>query len=172
MKKYLSIILALALVLSLSVPVFAANESSAQTDLSFTAELAAPSYTVTIPSSLNLNLGDTYLPIEISEVENIDNKAVVVTFEGTQQSAGVNQFITLLEPPKGVLSGIYYGIYDINNLRIGGGSNVISAGLYLVAMNGEGEANIRINIPTDTPDIVPGATYQGHIVFGIKLVEL
>jgi len=71
-----------------------------------------------------------------------------------------------------VENGLYYGIYDINGQRIGGGSNIISSGLYLVALDSAGTVNIKINIPASTPNIVPGATYTGHIVFGIKLITL
>ena len=170
MKKTLTIILAMALVMGLSVPVFAANETSGKTDLTFT-YAAVPSYTVSIPATLTLELGDTNLPITLSDAENLDGKSVVITFEGTQQSADGNQFVTILAPPQGVEDGLFYGILNVNGQQIGGGSKVISPGLHLVALDAEGTANIKINIPeTSVPNIVSGANYTGYITFGISLV--
>jgi len=178
MKKLITFILVLALALSMSVPVFAANETSAKTNLSFTSAVVTPSYTITIPSSLNLNLGATNLPITLSKLENFDDKGVLITFEGTQQSAmGGTLFVTILDPPDGVGIGLYYEIYDVSGKQLAGsggdGPYVIPAGLSLAALDGEGTVNIKINISDSAlPFIVPGATYTGHIVFGIKLITL
>ena len=109
MKKFITIILALALVMSLSVPVFAApNQTEAQTNLSFAYEAVEPVYTVTIPGTLSLGFGDNYLPIEVSDTANLNNKSVAITFEGTQTEADFPQFaythyaLILVNPNKNI----------------------------------------------------------------------
>jgi len=85
MKKALTIILAMALVMSLSVPVFAAD-SSQNTNLTFSYAVAGPEYTVTIPPSLNLVIGDNALPISCEITKPLGRyDEILVTFEATQQ---------------------------------------------------------------------------------------
>ena len=128
MKKTISIILALVLAVSLSVPAFAVD-STREVQLSYTHVYtpAAPEYSVTIPPSLNFVKGNNNLTVSVS----IDNKAltlpevrdyaVEVTFEGTGYLMDGNTYYLSLFPAG--YSGNYnlldhghiavkYGLYD------------------------------------------------------------
>jgi len=94
MKKALTIILALALVMSLSVPAFAAPDSSKDTTLNFSLTIAGPAYTVTIPGTLPLGLGSTSLGITCQMIDRSLGyyEEIVVTFEGTQTRSGYRYY--------------------------------------------------------------------------------
>ena len=171
MKKLLSIILALALVMSLSVPAFAADETR-KVDLSFYEEENGPVYTVTIPGSLDLTRGDNWLTITCF-TDSLFDKTVTVTFEGTQTS---NQFVLHTDWIGNQSYNLAYRLYDFNNVYVG---YAPFPGRVLVEFDtktysGNLEEKIRIFIdPDDTIndgiDFQPGVPYSGYIIFGIKL---
>jgi len=182
MKKFLTLILALALVLSLSVPVFAANETSARTDLSFIYADNEPSYIVTIPASLELSMGENFLPITVTDAENLNGKKITVTIEGTNEPNGIGGFATVLHVPYEILLSGYtnevrYNIFNAEGNLIGeGGPHIFAVhDRTLAEFDGNGEKSIKIsNIesvwsPPSFP-IMPNVPYTGYIVFGIKVV--
>ena len=122
MKKSISIILALVLAVSLSVPAFAVD-STREVQLSYTHVYtpAAPKYSVTIPGTLNLNKGDNYLTVSVS-VDNVVytlpeviDYSVAVTFEGTGYQIDSNTYYLSLFPAG--YSG-NYNILDQANLAV------------------------------------------------------
>ncbi|MCL1982341.1 MAG: hypothetical protein FWG53_04515, partial [Clostridiales bacterium] len=172
MKKALTIILALALVMSLSVPVFAANPTDSRTDLSFILETAQPTYTVTIPGSLKLEIGDNVLPITVSDAVNLGGNNVVVTFEGTQYGTPVVKYALMLQFNDSITNAVYYKIFDMNDIDLqhGDGYTVpVAPGIALASFAGNGSAKIRINVPDQTGWAYPNVLYTGYITFGIKL---
>jgi len=167
MKKFTVAIIALALVMSLSVPAFAANETDAQTNLSFT--LSSPSYTVTIPGTLDLVLGYNNLPVTVAAAQNLGGKTVTITFEGTQ-AFDLDHYVYDLWPN---------GISSVDNARYAlftAGDNipVVSTsskpvGHILAEFTNNGTQEIVILVPSGQ-SIVPDVPYTGSITFGIKLV--
>jgi len=176
MKKFTTILLALMLVMGMSVPAFAENETAKQTDLSFMLPPSAPVYTVTIPGSLVLEAGDNYLPIEVSDTANFSGKSVVVTFEGTQYLVAGNYW-TILGEPDG--SGISYILKDSdNNLLPSWRPTNFSDSIYaplnhstLATFNGNGTKYINLELKEyELEEVIPDVEYTGYIRFGIKLV--
>ena len=178
MKKFLTLILALALVMSLSVPVFAAgdsynqNDTGGQTDLTFTYDPASPTYTVTIPGSLTLAIGDNNLPIAVSDTDNLGGKKVTVTFEETQDysMAIPGYFLNLATVVDLIGYTITYKLFDADNHDVTydySGYNSVLEGTVLAEFTTDGTKNIKINIPSSAYTV---GTYTGYIVFGIYLV--
>ena len=87
MKKYITLILALALVMSLSVPAFAEGETVGPGDkveVGFTFEVNEPKYTVEIPAVIELELGEMVnLPVTttIYNPELLVGRKIVLTLE-------------------------------------------------------------------------------------------
>ena len=170
MKKFLIFTLALALLMSLSVPAFATeydqDDTGGQTNLSFM--VAGPTYTVTIPAALNLTTGDNLLPIEVSDAD-LDGKTIKVTFEGTGDAFSATAYNLNLFPSGG---GTYleYNLFDSTGSSIGYG--VATKGTKLAEFTSDGTKNIKIYI---APSVVTaswfqkGIAYTGYITFGIAL---
>ena len=191
MKKYLSIILALVLILSLSVPALALEDDQRQTELSFYyyAEYE-PVYYVTIPDALGLDAGDNYLEISACG-ENIDNKMVLVTFEGTQSWVGTEYSYTYYnlllwrngEPAAYETDTLFYDLYAANGSRVNTdvyGDYVANPGIWLAEFYLNNidvwvVQTLRINInpySEKNADIFqPDNPYSGFIVFGISMVD-
>ena len=176
MKKFFTMILALALVLSLSVPAFAANETNGQTDLTFTYG-NTPTYTVTIPASLTLAVGDNDLPITASDVADLNGKTITVTFEGTMpndKDAVDDRYYTRLWLNGSNVGGnaIRYDLYDADGQYVST-FGTCAAGTVLASFTTSGIQNIRIYIDpfyVTTSGFQPGAPYTNYITFGIALV--
>jgi hypothetical protein len=171
MKKFLSITLALVLMMSLSLTAFAANQTSGQTDLSFThAGPAAPTYTVTIPASLDLKIGDNPVDITVSDMQNMNGKSVVVTFEGTQRYVPPREMYDL------VLSAndgrnLYYFLIDEAGKE---SPNEAPKGITLVTFSSNSTRSYTILFDPegrngdDFREIPPGV-FTGYITYGIKV---
>ena len=175
MKKFLTIILALALVMSLSVPVFATNPTSGQTDLSFI-YVNEPVYTVAIPPALALELGNNYLPITVSDVQYLGDKTITVTFEGTQRRSNPGN-----EPARYYLQLSYqnisnsflYDLFDSMDIEAEGFFVTVQQGRWLADFQSNGTKTIRLFIDPDVINgsiLTPNVPYTGYIIFGIKLV--
>ena len=180
MKKALTLILTLALVISMAVPAFAAdkvyteNDTTGQTNLSFTAPAAAvPTYTVTIPSNLALAIGHTSLPITVSDSADLgSNGIIVITAESTNQLfAGTSdRYLTSLYP-----NGVYmqtnrvdYYLKDANGEYITD-FNYFDSGAILATFDGNGAKSINFEIIAVDYYVQPGVPYTGWIQFGIQL---
>ena len=160
----------------LSVPVFAANETGGQTDLTFTYDPSSPTYTVTIPGSLALNIGDNLLPIEVSATANLGGKDVEVTFEGTQDDF-IDFFTSYSFPAlENDSDFIFYNLYNADNTEVSsawGSSIRVEHGVILATFSDNGTKSIKLalqNTLYDGEPIPTGETFTGYIVFGIALV--
>ena len=182
MKKLLSILLALALVLSLSAPVFAApNQTEAQTNLSFVYEPAVPVYTVSIPASLTLAIGDNYMEIElVTEVDTLQGRNVNITFEGTNYSdhGSTGMVLVMQSDPNDYMGYVLF--YQLRSELHSGslfsadiGKSLLVFDEYdgIIGNTGIAVKPIIIYIsPPPNAQIVPGRHFFGYINFGIKLV--
>ena len=191
MKKFITIILTLALVLSLSVPVFAAeNPTEAKTELWFTYTVPEPVYTVTIPATINLKLNEGgHLDVTVSDIENIGNKKISITLEDALtgrpdffSSSPIHDYFVLRNKDVSENSTLYDGYYrDIGYIiwtPSNGGLNYLpnydwelmqfaenetkQLGFGILPYNGDDEL--------DVSKLLPNSPYTGYIVFGIKLV--
>ena len=132
-----------------------------------------PTYTVTIPTTLDLAVGDNYLPVTVSNTQDLGGKAVAITFEATQDNAnnGSGLYYRMCLWPNGISgeTSVIYKLFNAENSEII--SNAANpAGQILVDLNGNGTKKIRINLPEPNAGILPNVPYTGYIIFGIKLV--
>ena len=176
MKKFLTLFLAVALVMSLSVPAFAADydetDSSAQTDFSLT--IAGPTYTITIPATMNLSVGNNYLPITVSDMDNFSGEKIVVTAKETQAEYSTH-FMFYLWPNGTEPGNDEYIIYTVINSASAGLARIVKDTQFKVAeFTANGTNNVQIIVegyvgnPPGTP-IPTGVPYTGWIVFGISV---
>jgi len=177
MKKLSTIILALALVLALSVPALAAGETELKTNLSYTYIVPEPTYTVTIPGTLELNIEYTELFIEASNVDNLGNKSIYVTFERTQMERPDEGFFALeLYAIGAEQQYISYGLYNAwgefmeceyeDIIR----HDTLQPGQVFAIFGENGTQMIQTYINPDWLKYVdPNVTYSGYIIFGISL---
>ena len=177
MKKFITITLALALVFTLFVPALAANETEAQTNLSFTYSVSEPTYTVTIPGELQLNIEYTDMFIEVSDVDNLGDKSIYVTFEGTQFERSEEFYALYLDTdvntPQRYLA---YELYDVWGGHMGceyNGDlnyNTLQQGQVFAIFGENGTQMIQTYIDPYWQTIIePNVTFTGYIIFGISL---
>lgn len=199
MKKIATLILSLALALSLSVPVFAETYSdgeAAKTEVYFNYAPVKPKYVVEIPAKIELKLGqDVYLPVTVSSLDSLNGEKVAISLEdalaGDVSWYGNNQFHDQLivknpNAPDGYYSTLGYKIwgyvpgYDIwayfHNLPAPVDE------LRLLNFSEDGTQNIILHLYTVSPYdgspgytlnpalIYPNSEYYGKVIFGIRLI--
>ena len=175
MKKIISVILMTVLLLTMCVPVLAADDSRS-TYISFTYIPAEPLYTVSIPGELALSLYEpNYLLFEITGNKNLSGQSIIITFEGTENYDEKEDLYEL-----GLYYDthrIYYSLFDFNDKQVMG---YYGTPYYLYpgtilgilkAFNPETVAEyIRLEIDAESIEYLPEiATYTGIITFGISL---
>ena len=187
MKKALTVILTLVLVMSLSVPAFAEyidynyfdeRSSGGATELVFMYTPASPTYTVAIPASMELSVGDNHLPIIVSDAENLGGKKVTVFLFDTSASTNIS---SELKEVRFALSNIAndhevpYYLYDAygslisGTYRIGYGGDFLSDGLVLAEFVGNGSHDLVMGFNQNIVNMAqPNVLYSGYIIFGIK----
>ena len=179
MKKLLTILLTLALVLSLSEPAFAApNQTEAQTNLSFVYEAVVPTYTVSIPATLVLSNADQiaddvegnrvfekYMTLGISDTQNLGTQKVSISLTDCQHESGA---WFLLQNTRLTTNYLFLAIDG------GGNLNLYNRPLFESDVDATKSIPIRVseykNYVSGNRELIPGDTYTGYIVFGIKLV--
>ena len=185
MKKFLTLFLAVALVMSLSVPAFAADydetDSEAQTNLSFT--LAGPTYTITIPATMNLSVGNNNIPITVSDMDNFSGEKIVVTAKETQAEEDIGSgtyFYDFHLWPNGTIPAMLADVLMYTVHRLDGTSDyyaISPSETHIVAeFTANGTENVQITVmnylghPLGALDPIPtGVPYTGWITFGISV---
>jgi len=175
MKKVLTIFLVLALVMSLSAPAFAANQTEARTDLSYM-YVAEPEYTVTIPGTLKLDFGRNSLYITVSDANYLAGKRIEVTLDATQDNRSGSSYFNLWKNGVDDFANAipYYVIVGFLN-DDPDDPDMLESGFYdphiLNRFTGDGTKEIFISVPLSYASMMEmDVPYTGHIVFGIKLV--
>ena len=194
MKKYITLILALALVMSLSVPAFAEGETVGPGDkveVGFTFEVNEPKYTVEIPAVIELELGGVVnLPVTVSggATETLTGRKIVLTLEDALNGDisylpdGVHPHHDWLivennSTPSGYYKSLWYVI--ISNETV---SDRLEPGKTLLEFTVDGEKDLVFYMPEgilgsvdgdaydlDAGKVYPNSTYTGWVTFGIKL---
>jgi hypothetical protein len=173
MKKTISLILILALMMCLSVPIFASEQNN-RTDFTYN-HFREPSFTVVIPAVLQLRAGDNYLQILSSDIKYLgDDQIVVYLADSGNQVSG-------LQDPSAVfqLLGVETGVSVFYQLRNRYGwvqhfpPQVNAIGTILTWLDDSASHDdIRLHIPPRTVADHPNDTYQGYITFGIALLSV
>jgi len=163
MKKLLTLTLALALMLCLSVPVFAADETSGKTDLTMTYAASAPTYTVTIPATLTIPLNNigADMDITVSDSADLGGKNVVITYDEAEWLYNNNA------------TGSQYKTITFKVL-VGAAEKRLDDTIFTFSADGTktikvviGDADVISNPATY---VMPNSPYTGSITFGIGLL--
>jgi len=177
MKKFISIILTLSLVLSMSAAAIAEYDETRWVEVSFYEEVAAPAYYVTIPEAVQLSytgMDFNYINIKVSEISNLPNaKAVGILLADASHVYGMHPRTLALHGHfegktdydyylRYAIHGSYHSAYDLDY-----GQDAL-LGYY----NEEGSDQYYFEILTDYDKIMPNVAYSGYIVFGIKLINI
>ena len=184
MKRALTIILALALVMGLSAPALAVEDDYRQTELYFYYDVSEPTYSVTIPSSIDLFLDEFVLHnITANDVTNLNGKTIAISIEdalnGDVSWFDVNEnhdylIVENLEATgrcyKTLAIGIICGSKTFN--RLGDLTDQI-----LFEFTEDDSKDIGFGVLSsvapyqlDPGLIFPNSQYTGYIIFGISLV--
>jgi len=173
MKKALIIILALALVMGLSAPAFAAEDVFRPTELYFYYDAPEPIYSVTIPDGLHLDYGDNHLEIVVESVDDLMGKVVTITFEGTQLYYEDLEAFGAILWPNGEYEGdsVSYEIRDSLGRQLGSleSANGYPAGGVLAEFSENSVQAINLHVYQVQSHVKPNVEYTGYIVFGISL---
>ena len=194
MKKFTSIIIVLALMLSLSVPVFAVGPGD-KVEVTFTYELVEPKFMVEIPATIELELDEVvYHPISIgiSNPEVLNGRKIVITLDDAlvgdvswfgelrETYANYNDFFIVTNNDA---TGAYYKtLFYYFIAGSSGGSRLAQLkGGDLLAFTEDGSKNIGFWLTTTEDSyttgselnhalIYPNSRYTGWVVFGVKII--
>lgn len=165
MKKFMSLVLALVMVCSMSVTVFAAGEQTGTTTLTANIPNAAePSYTIRIPANMTLEYGNTgpqhigYADAKYDTIENCDKITVVSPYTmliNTDDSSDTLDWCLLVGPKEETLAPVD----PSSGLRNDGIEVIVYENPY-VRNSGNYWAQV-----SDWSGATPGATYQAVITF-------
>ena len=181
MRKFTIIFVILALLFSLSVPVFAADDDDTRdTVVSFTFEVATPRYSVNIPASIELDLdGPVYLPVTVVGTDTLSGRTVVIKI-----ADALNGEVSYLDEMEynddwfmvenTAANGAYYKTiaYVIGNPETHSFINFFSdsANWKACEFSADGTQNLAFTAQVDDPNLVlPNSKYTGFVVFGISL---
>ena len=179
MRKVTIIFIILALVLSLTVPAFAADQTR-ETIVTLTFEVAEPKYTVEIPASIELDLDEAvYLPVTVNGAETLSGRTVVIKiadavngkvsyYSGYSDDCFIVENITA--------TGSYYKTigYSITNPETYSGVANISgiSDWKACEFTEDGTKNLDFLVMQDNFDpnlVLPNSKYTGWVTFGISL---
>ncbi|MCL1829159.1 MAG: hypothetical protein FWG32_06655 [Oscillospiraceae bacterium] len=180
MKKALAFVLILVMALGTSVTAFAAPPTEGSIDLTYVHTIPKndPSFTVTIPSAVELSAEGTEAAFVVQDVENLDGKKISVTLAGTSQD---NNHLAVKHT-----SYLQFAYYSItlptgetvvnDNPRLMGGTAfagdepVSYIGKELLSYTDFGRQVLTFTaIPRAS--LYEGDTYRGSITFGISVVD-
>lgn len=167
MKKFLSFVLVLVMVCSLSVTAFAAGEQSDTITLTANIPNAAePSYTIHIPADMTLEYGNTGKQtignVYVTDVTGCDEVSVDMPYTDLVNTSDSTDTVPLT---------LYSGEKELKKSGTsvdGNGSTSLydkeSAGLYQYDVNGYATASCSA-IVSDWSGATAGATYQAVVTF-------
>lgn len=178
MKKSIAAILVMAicLITAASIPVSAgsADQDSTETlgtDLVFEYK-NDPTYTVSIPSTVEMTTDGAEMEITAENVAYLDNKKISVTIEGTDKYR--NQMVLEGKSDSGRNASIRYQFVfeDGTTIETTGTKDEV-VGRELASFTGDGTAKFTVRpIIEASSAIIKGVTYTGRITYGIELVDI
>lgn len=177
MKSTKIIALMLAICGALSVSAISASAASADQNSTdaigteWTYELKNdPTYTVTIPSAVELSKNGTAVEIKAENVANLDGQRVSVTVAGTD--AFRNQMILDGTDTKGRPQSVRYSITteDGEYIETNASTGAVCVGKELASFTEDGTSTFTV-APIALPSSAKGVTYSGSMTYGIELVD-
>ena len=159
MKKFLSLILALAMVACMSVTAFAANDPAGTTKVNVEVPDNTPSYTFHCPASVSITYGvagyQDIGEISVTDLKNITSFAVELRYTNLINTENDSDSITMYLGFKDYITG-YTNDYNYR------GSGSVGP-----LLNGEGSyAKIAAYVSaSEWEKATPGATYQATVTY-------
>lgn len=157
MKKFMSLVLALVMVCSLSVTAFAADTTT------LTARIpnsSGPSYSVEIPADTVLEYGNT-------EMQRIDGKVTVKDVENLDMIWVRTPYTDLIntEDPTDTITLDLYGEFSAGNTRSISKTGSFNGGTPDIYNSGTTKSMVLFAQVSDWSGATPGAIYQAVITF-------
>ncbi|MFQ8600915.1 MAG: hypothetical protein ACLSAP_10260 [Oscillospiraceae bacterium] len=174
-KRILTAGTALALCLAMgaaALPASAAsaNQSSADslgTAFSYTYH-NDPTFTVTIPSAIDMDTNGSQVAIAAENVANLDGRKISVTIAGTQYFR--NQMVMEGVDDKGMKKTLRYQIETAAGELIETTGSDTATGKELASFTENGTASYTVK-PVLHPTTAKGVTYTGSMTYGISVVD-
>ena len=176
MKKIVAIICAVAMCATAAVSASAAtldqaSTESAETTFTFNYQYD-PTYTVTIPSSIELSADGTPVDIVAEDVENLDNQKISVTIAGT--SAYRNQMVLAGKTETGSNASLRYQLIkkDDTVIETTGGKDQVN-GVEVASFTEDGTETLTVKpVLSGSSSIKKGVTYTGTMTYAVALVDV
>lgn len=175
MKKIVAILCAAAMCATAAVSASAATidqSSTESVETSFTFEYKYdPSYTVTIPSTIELSADGTPVDIVAEDVKDLDNQKIAVTIAGT--SAYRNQMVLEGKTETGSNASLRYQLIksDDTVIETTGGKNQVN-GVEVASFTEDGTETLTVKpVLTGSSSIKKGVTYTGTMTYAVSLVD-
>ena len=172
MKKRMLALSLAALCLSLSVCANAAtvDQSSPETlgtEFSFTYK-NDPTYTITIPSSVEISKEGTQVDIVAENVANLDGQKISVTLASTNYYR--NQLVLSGKAANGQSKVIRYQLETADGTVLETTGNDTVSGSELASFTADGTVSYTVK-PVIASVTAKGVTYTGSMTYGIQLVD-
>lgn len=173
--KISAFILAACAVLSVS----AISTSAASADQTSTNALGTewtyelkndPTYTVTIPSAVELSKSGTDVEVTAENVANLDGQRISVTIAGTD--AFRNQMLLTGKDANGRSQSIRYSITTESGeyIETNASTGATCVGKELASFTEDGASTFTVT-PIALISSAKGVTYNGNMTYGIELVD-
>lgn len=174
-KRILTAGTALALCLTIgaaTLPASAASADASSADALGTAFSYTyrndPTYTVTIPSAIEMDTDGTQVAIAAENVANLDGKKISVTIAGTQYFR--NQMVMEGVDDKGMKKTLRYQIETAAGEVIETTGTDTATGKELASFTENGAASYTVK-PVLHATTAKGVTYTGSMTYGISVVD-
>lgn len=173
-KRIASALLASALVAALAVPSMAAEitQDGGDTATQFTfAYKNDPTYTVTIPESVEIKKEGTDVSISAENVENLDGQKISVTIAGT--SAYRNQMVLEGKSADGRNASMRYQfqLADGTIIETTGGKDQVN-GVELASFTEDGTVSFKVlPVLAASSSLIQGVTYTGNMTYAVSLED-
>lgn len=176
MKKLISLIAALAMCTTAAVSASAATVDQAENEgveTSFTFDYKYdPTYTVTIPSEIELTAEGTPVEIKAENVNYLDGKKVSVTIAGTNYFR--NQMVLQGKTETGSQASLRYRFImpDESVIETTGGKDQVN-GVEVASFTQDGTSSFTVKpVLSGSSSIKKGVTYTGTMTYAIALAEV
>lgn len=176
MKKLISIIAALAMCTTAAVSASAATidqTTDTSADTTFTFEYKYdPTYTVTIPSEVQLTAEGTPVEIKAENVDHLDGKKVSVTIAGTDYYR--NQMVLSGKTESGSQASMRYQFImpDESVIETTGGKDQVN-GVEVASFTEDGSTSFTVKpVLNGSSSIKKGVTYTGTMTYAVALADV
>ncbi len=176
MKKLISIIAALTMCATFAVSASAATidqTTDTSADTTFTFEYKYdPTYTVTIPSEVQLTAEGTPVEIKAENIEYLDGKKVSVTIAGTDYYR--NQMVLSGKTESGSQASLRYQFVmpDETVIETTGGKDQVN-GVEVASFTEDGSSSFTVKpVLSGSSSIKKGVTYTGTMTYAVALADV